>query len=592
MRRFSAIAGHLGAWRLWRHVGIAAGLILCVAIFVYQIRTYWFLTDDAFIAFRYARNLRNGYGLVFNPGFERVEGYTCFLWVLLLAGVQWATGWLPQQAANWILAASGVALWVLTVGCCWRRARARGRPWLVLVPALWLSLNRSVAVWCTSGLETKLFELLVVGAVLLGIDQVERRRAGWSLCALLLALAALTRPEGISIAGCFFATRLACEWWDGRFNLRAVVRAVGLFGVVIGAHFVWRVFYYGDLLPNTYYAKFNGESWWEMGGPYLRAFLLEYGAAVWLPFVLVGAIGGVRERRGTAAWFSATLIVPHALYVGYVGGDHFEFRPLDLYFPLLAVLLGDGVGIVAVRWRRPVVAAVWGVASCVAVTVVPLLTHLDFPPSYIPGFPGGPYFGRTFIHLERHPWVAAVPGMRTYVQSYSRDIGRLTQHFVCVRQEEHEHFFRVVEERARVLVTLLENHWLPRDTYAAMISVGVVPYFTDLRVLDMFGLTDRDIARQPPVAKATRGMAHARAVSKEYLVARGVDVIAFNVVPSRVEIFNLVLTMPRDWVGSTYASAPFFGSYRVIGVFPAGLQTAQSRFPYLRLMPLSRLVDD
>ncbi len=46
----------------------------------------WFLTDDAFISFRYVRNLIEGHGLVFNPG-ERVEGYTNFLWVLELAAL-------------------------------------------------------------------------------------------------------------------------------------------------------------------------------------------------------------------------------------------------------------------------------------------------------------------------------------------------------------------------------------------------------------------------------------------------------------------------------------------------------------------------
>jgi len=41
--------------------------------------------EDAFISFRYASNLIQGHGLVYNVG-ERVEGYTNFLWTLLLAG--------------------------------------------------------------------------------------------------------------------------------------------------------------------------------------------------------------------------------------------------------------------------------------------------------------------------------------------------------------------------------------------------------------------------------------------------------------------------------------------------------------------------
>ena len=51
----------------------------------------WFLCDDAFISFRYARNLLEGHGLVFNPG-EYVEGYSNFLWVLELAAIWGLSG--------------------------------------------------------------------------------------------------------------------------------------------------------------------------------------------------------------------------------------------------------------------------------------------------------------------------------------------------------------------------------------------------------------------------------------------------------------------------------------------------------------------
>ena len=43
-----------------------------------------FVKDDAYISFRYAHNLVEGRGLVFNPG-ERIEGFTNFLWTLVLA---------------------------------------------------------------------------------------------------------------------------------------------------------------------------------------------------------------------------------------------------------------------------------------------------------------------------------------------------------------------------------------------------------------------------------------------------------------------------------------------------------------------------
>ena len=68
----------------------------------------WFLCDDAFISFRYARNLLEGHGLVFNPG-EYVEGYSNFLWTLELA-LLWALFDLrPEYVAPWLSVACTVA---------------------------------------------------------------------------------------------------------------------------------------------------------------------------------------------------------------------------------------------------------------------------------------------------------------------------------------------------------------------------------------------------------------------------------------------------------------------------------------------------
>src|ERR671933_1076881 len=57
---------------------------------------YFVLFDDEMVSMRYARNLARGYGLVWNPGGERVEGYTNLLWVLYMALVHL----LPLPAAK------------------------------------------------------------------------------------------------------------------------------------------------------------------------------------------------------------------------------------------------------------------------------------------------------------------------------------------------------------------------------------------------------------------------------------------------------------------------------------------------------------
>ena len=60
-------------------------LVAAAIILIYGWRLFWFLTDDAYIAFRYISNSILGYGYVWNPPpFKPVEGYTNFLWIVLL----------------------------------------------------------------------------------------------------------------------------------------------------------------------------------------------------------------------------------------------------------------------------------------------------------------------------------------------------------------------------------------------------------------------------------------------------------------------------------------------------------------------------
>ena len=65
--------------------GVAAALALGVSLILLNnaVIQPWTL-DDAYISMRYADHLAAGAGPVYNLG-ERVEGYTCFLWVVLLA---------------------------------------------------------------------------------------------------------------------------------------------------------------------------------------------------------------------------------------------------------------------------------------------------------------------------------------------------------------------------------------------------------------------------------------------------------------------------------------------------------------------------
>ena len=58
--------------------------LLIGAFALYKAITQHWVCDDAFISFRYAKNLKEGLGLVYNSG-EFVEGFTNFLWTILIS---------------------------------------------------------------------------------------------------------------------------------------------------------------------------------------------------------------------------------------------------------------------------------------------------------------------------------------------------------------------------------------------------------------------------------------------------------------------------------------------------------------------------
>ena len=93
-----------------------------VAAFARNVSFRRFIGDDAFISFRYARNWVEGNGLVWNAG-EAVEGYTNFLWVVVMAAGLGA-GVAPEELSIVLGVASGLAVLALVLGrpcgpaCC------------------------------------------------------------------------------------------------------------------------------------------------------------------------------------------------------------------------------------------------------------------------------------------------------------------------------------------------------------------------------------------------------------------------------------------------------------------------------------------
>ena len=315
------------------------------------------LIDDAFISLRYAANLLDGHGLVFNPG-ERVE---------LLAGAG-ALGLDMPAASQWLGAGFGLGLvWVTATALPGRS------PWRLLAPALLVG-NLTVWLWAVHGLETVMFAFWVALGVRSDVRGFHRGEVPRG-AALWYALASLTRPEGpffFVISTAYWAL-LRPRIWLARAGLRHLL----LFAVIVGAHLLWRHGYYGDWVPNTAHAKLGvGGSVVARGLAYLWAFLRPPGSL----FLLLCVPAAIAAVRDPVVRFLTLLAGGYLVVVVAEGGDAFPaHRFLVPICAVLYLLAAEGARWLAERGRsrgRVVTFGLLGLAA-VAVGVHAESTRLD-----------------------------------------------------------------------------------------------------------------------------------------------------------------------------------------------------------------------
>jgi hypothetical protein len=317
-----------------RFLRVAAALLV-VGLLVHTAFAVEWGADDAYISFRYAKNLAQGHGLVFNPG-ERVEGYTNLLYVVLVsagAALSRAPHYAVAVALNLAAVVTVLVLLVRHVDAAIGREAAR---WTAAFVVLCFVLYR----WVTAGLETPVVLLLQV-LLWLATERTVRRVGGrgrlLGLCAVTVA-AVLVRADG-------FVFPLVAA-------LYLLVHARQREGLAIGATAVatvatqvtCRLAYYGYPFPNTYYAKVSGPLAQRIvhGAGDLAEIAIT---SCLLPPVLAivwAAVAAVREARRRPAtlvelvqalpfeaWMAGALL---PLWV-FVGGDVYEERFLLVLYP-------------------------------------------------------------------------------------------------------------------------------------------------------------------------------------------------------------------------------------------------------------------
>lgn len=419
-------------------------LVLVSLSLAYRFR---FMQDDAFITLIYARSFAEGSGLAWFGA--RVEGYTNFLWTV------WASipFFLDIDPIPW-LQFSGLFAFVFAIVGVFRLSELvlKSSRAAFLSSAVF-SMNYSVLSYATGGLETMLFSALIVWLFYFCMKEPTSR---WPVMpAVLSGAIIMTRPDGvIPVLFAFGYLTLRKDGW--RTRLFFSLRSLFLLSLGLAPWLVWKWFYYGSLLPNTFYAKTDPSLLKVIVGlDYIWSYLTDYG---YWPFLLTGLVlGGWRFCTSrtvsrpvlflslfSAAWFG---------YLIYIGGDFMEYRMLIPVSGALSLLIVAVVTLLLVpRLRAPF-------SREAALTVIPLLL-------IIIGLNSQSRRGPLFEHRV----VDTIPQLATFYSTYPEN-----------------DWDRIASRLAELFGDL--------EPTIALHPAGAIPFYSRIKSIDMLGLNDPYIAR-------------------------------------------------------------------------------------------------
>jgi arabinofuranosyltransferase len=435
-------------------------LFLIIGIFVVHALSLNFTQDDAYISYRYVRNLINGHGLVFNPG-ERVEGYTNFLWIIILS--IFARLGVDMIMVSKILGVASGAMALFLIYQISLDFFGKKEWFFRLFAPLLLASNSAFAYWSISGLETAFFVMTVLLSVYFYFTKQR-------LMIISSALSTLIRPEGVLVFAIlilhkfFFSAK--GESIGKKDNLKNCLSYIAGFIVLLLPFLIFKIFYYGNLLPNPFYAKtgFSLE-YLKAGGAYFWLFLKHYGlwgALYLIPIVFYKDL----EVKGKLA-FLMTFI--YTLYVVIIGGDvlkaHRFFLPV---LPFLYLLFSFALRKLYLTSKKQAI-------PIFAVISFSVLTFL---------------LPRNWIKNVRSAEISLSVKMSLYAQKLRKSFGT--------------------------------------DFTLAMSTIGAISYLTDARVIDMLGLTDPYIAKHPEKIPGIFSTWKEKKFNTQYLLSRNPDVIMFS----------------------------------------------------------------
>lgn len=481
---------------------------------------FFSMGDDAYISMRYAKHFFDGHGLTWNIGQAPIEGYTNFLWVL------WISFLMIFMKDPGIL--MGVSLSLFNIGSVlllyrFLRKKIGADVYLSGLLALLLAMWRPLRQQVWSGLEGPMLLFLFMIALYLLVDNGDRRKQ-LTVGAWIAGILPLVRPSGLYFTFILFLCFAIQYLWPERDKPLELLKkwkwTLAGFGIPFILLTGFRVLYYGELLPNTYYLKVThrpGRVGYGVG--YVKRFLQNFTGTVFLLPIFLYTL--VKKNRPWLKIFVIS-IAGNLAYAAYQGGDAWHtWRFMLTIFPLFLILLAamtkaesDG--------PKPVKALIAGVI----ITLLFLSAKADF---------------RDVYHSLRHG-TFSVKSQEKFESTASKNI-RLA---LLLKEICHPG-------------AVLAEYW-----------AGAIPYYSELTTIDVLGKSDHHIARVP--ACRAGGLPGHDKFDFDYVMELKPDVIISRYAAGASETENGLKRMKRvingfDPAGAALILHPEFKKhYRVVNL--------------------------
>ncbi|MET0391092.1 MAG: hypothetical protein ABW321_34285 [Polyangiales bacterium] len=476
---------------------LASSLLLALGIRRY----YPFLADDTLISLRYAQRLLRGNGLTWD-NYHPVEGYTNLLWTLSAAA-------LGALGVDLVLAArilcTGSALGCLAIlAAAQSDKRSALAPWLACG---FFALSGDVQVWALGGLEQTQLACLLLASI---VSQLRFHSSGerrWlALSVLASFLLVFTRPDSVLFCG---ASCLAASWLPTGATSVVWARRQAAFGWLCAATVLGLLLkygfsrtYYGEWLPNTAYIKLALTKTRFLRGLTQYGRFLAHSAALWLTlgwYLAVAQRRRVLQPRPLA--YVGLAFLTWSAYVVSIGGDIF---PADRHCVVLSAL------------------------GCLAFVV----GAKPLPLREVRGVT----FGAAVL-LPAHVYVQA---------SYDENI----------RAQSERWEFPCAD-----FASALGQAFRDEQPLLAVYAAGCMGYYSELPALDVFGLNDWQIARNPPPDLGENEIGHefgSGPADADYVWRRNPSFIITHIGDRNASFFD-------DLAETGYPAAPGLGArYREV----------------------------